>query len=151
MGSGGGGAAGTGGAVGGGAAAGVLGAPDGAARTGGGTGVIGGGEVTHPTARRTGTAAVMVAGGKDCTEAGAQARTPPRPLAGSGVKSPLYLAFSASESAFQRWPWVDEGRGRQSSGCGTRDVGRGSYRRGRGRGRGRGTRNRGNRGRTRAI
>ena len=51
-----------------------------------------------------GTASVVGAGGRHGAEAGAQARIPPWPLAGSGVNPALYLAFSASGSAFQRWP-----------------------------------------------
>ena len=67
---------------------GAVGAADGAARLGDGAGVTGSGGWTRPSAggRRT------------------QAREPPRPLAGSGVNPTLYLAFSASGSAFQRWP-----------------------------------------------
>ena len=72
---------------------GAVDAADGAARLGDGAGVTGSGGWTRPGA-----------GGRHGAEAGTQAREPPRPLAGSGVNPTLYLAFSASGSAFQRWP-----------------------------------------------
>eukprot|EP00964_Phaeocystis_antarctica_P008931 scaffold4843_cov42-Phaeocystis_antarctica.AAC.2 len=56
-----------------------------------------------------GTTAVVGAGGRHGAEAGAQARIPPWPLAGSGVNPALYVAFSASGSAFQRWPGAWQG------------------------------------------
>ena len=118
-GSGGGGAnAGAGSAVRGGAGAGALiGPPVGCLSragggtfggTGSGTGASGSGgeEGAHPIfAQGAAVLVVMVAagGGKtDTGEEGAHVRTPPRPRVGTGVKSPLYLAFSALESAFQR-------------------------------------------------
>eukprot|EP00964_Phaeocystis_antarctica_P006935 scaffold3748_cov55-Phaeocystis_antarctica.AAC.2 len=84
----------------------AVGAADGAARVGGGVGVAGSGGWNCP-----GTTAVVGAGGRHGAEAGAQARMPPWPLAGSGVNPTLYLAFSASGSAFQRWPgaWQQAG------------------------------------------
>jgi hypothetical protein len=103
--------------------------------TGGGTGVSGssGEEGTHPIfPKGPAVLVVMVAagGGKtDTGEAGAQARSPPRPRVGTGAKSPLYLVFSASESAFQRWPSLQAARGggfwlweARDSACGTRAV-----------------------------
>ena len=78
---------------------------DGAARVGGGVGVAGSGGWTRP-----GT--VVGAGGRHGAEqAGAQARTPPRPLVGIFVNPALYLAFSASGSAVQRWPGAWQGAG----------------------------------------
>ena len=78
---------------------------DGAARVGGGVGVAGSGGWTRP-----GT--VVGAGGRHGGEqAGAQARTPPRPLVGIFVNPALYLAFSASGSAVQRWPGAWQGAG----------------------------------------
>ena len=76
--------------------------------TGSGTGASGSDreEGAHPNfAKGPAVLVVMVAagGGKtDTGEEGAQVRTPPRPRVGTGVRSPLYLAFSALESAFQR-------------------------------------------------
>jgi hypothetical protein len=76
--------------------------PDHPGKADGRTRAVGRGMICSPEGAGADGVIVMVAGGKHCTEAGAQARTPPRPLAGSSVKSPLYLAFSALESAFQR-------------------------------------------------
>ena len=78
---------------------GAVGAADGAARVGGGAGVAGSGGWTRP-----GTEVVVGAGTRHSDEVGAQACIPPRPLVGRGVNPALYLAFSASESAFQFWP-----------------------------------------------
>lgn len=72
--------------------------------TGGGTGVTGssGAGGTHPVFAKDpavsvvmGVAMVAAGGGKKDPEAGAQERTSPRPRVGTGLKSPLYLAFSA--------------------------------------------------------
>ena len=82
-----------------GATGGAAGAADGAASVGGGAGVAGSGGWTRP-----GTAVVIGVEGRHGAEVEAQACLPPRPLAGSGVNPTLYLAFSASGSAFQRWP-----------------------------------------------
>ena len=90
---------------GGGATGGEGGAADGAAGVGGGAGVAGSGGWTRP-----GTA-VVGARVRHGAEAGTQACIPPRPLAGSGVNPSLYLAFSASGSAFQRWPGAWQGAG----------------------------------------
>eukprot|EP00964_Phaeocystis_antarctica_P044878 scaffold25797_cov55-Phaeocystis_antarctica.AAC.2 len=95
---------------GGGAASCAVGATDGAARVGGGVGVTGSGGWNRP-----GTTAVLVgAGGRHGAEVGAQARIPHRPLAGSGVTPALYAAFSASGSAFQRWPGAWQGAGERA-------------------------------------
>ena len=83
---------------------GAVGAADGAARVVGGTTVAGSGTWTRP-----GTAVVVGAGGRHGAEAGTQARLPPRPQAGSGVNPTMYLAFSASGSAFQRRPGAWQG------------------------------------------
>eukprot|EP00964_Phaeocystis_antarctica_P146580 scaffold112918_cov56-Phaeocystis_antarctica.AAC.1 len=77
---------------------GATGGEGGVAGVGGGAGVAGSGGWT-----RRGTA-VVGARVRHGVEAGTQACTPPRPLAGSGVNPSLYLAFSASGSAFQFWP-----------------------------------------------
>ena len=106
----------TGGAVG--AVDGAVGAVDGAARVGGGAGVAGSSGWTRP-----GTVVVVGAGGRHGAEARAQAWIPPRPLAGSGVNPASYLAFSASRSAFQRWPGAcgkGQGRGLGKRGLGER-------------------------------
>ena len=50
------------------------------------------------------TAVVVGVGSRDGAKVGTQVRTPPRPDAGRHVRPDLYLAFSASGSAFQRWP-----------------------------------------------
>ena len=94
---------------GGGAASCAVGAADGAARVGGGVGVAGSGGWNCP-----GTTAVVGDGGRHGAEAGVQARMPPWPLAGSGVNPALYLAFSASGSAFQRWPGAWQGAGEKA-------------------------------------
>ena len=83
---------------------GAVGTADGAARVVGGVGVAGSGEWTRP-----GTAAVLGAEGRHGAEAETQPRIPPRPLSGSFVNPTLYLAFSASGSAFQRWPGAWQG------------------------------------------
>ena len=78
----------------------AVGAADGPARVGGSAGVVAGsGGWSRP-----GTAVVIGVEGRHAAEVGAQACLPPRPLVGSGVNPALYLAFSASGSAFQRWP-----------------------------------------------
>ena len=100
---------------GGGAASCAVGAADGAARVGGGAGVAGSGGWNRP-----GTTAMVGAGGRHGAEVGAQARIPPRPLAGSGVNPALYLAFSASGSSFQRWPGAWPGAGERARGKGVR-------------------------------
>ena len=94
---------------GGGAVGGAVGAADGAARVGGGVGVAGSGGWTRP-----GTAVALGAEGRHSAEAGTQARLPPRPLSGSFVNPALYLAFSASGSAFQRWPGAWQGAGERA-------------------------------------
>ena len=78
---------------------GAAGATDCAASVGGGADVAGSGGWNRP-----GTAVVVGAAGRHSDEVGAQACIPPRPLVGRGVNPALYLAFSASESAFQFWP-----------------------------------------------
>ena len=83
---------------------GAVGAADGAARVGGGAGVAGSGGWTRP-----GTEVVVGAGTRHGDEVGAQACIPPRPLVGRGVNPTLYLAFSASGSAFQFWPGAWQG------------------------------------------
>ena len=93
----------------GGAVGGAVGAADGAARVGGGVSVAGSGGWT-----RSGTAVVLGAEGRHSAEAGTQARIPPRPLSGSFVNPALYLAFSASGSAFQRWPGAWQGAGERA-------------------------------------
>ena len=93
---------------GGGATGGALGAADGATRVGGGTGV---GVVWSGGWTRSGTVVVMGAEVRHGAEAVTQARIPPRPLSGSFVNPTLYLAFSASGSAFQRWPGAWQGAG----------------------------------------
>ena len=100
---------------GGGAASCAVGAADGAVRVGGGVGVAGSDGWNCP-----GTTAVVGAGGRHGAEVGAQARVPPWPLAGSGVNPALYLAFSASGSAFQRWPGAWPGAGERARGKGER-------------------------------
>ena len=50
------------------------------------------------------TAVVVGAGSKDSAEVGTQVRIPPWPDAARYVRPVLYFAFSASGSAFQRWP-----------------------------------------------
>ena len=94
---------------GGGAAGGAVDAADGATRVGGGTGV---GVVWSGGWTRSGTVVVMGAEVRHGAEAVTQARIPPRPLSGSFVNPTLYLAFSASGSAFQRWPGACAARGR---------------------------------------
>ena len=94
---------------GGGAVGGAVDAADGAAIVGGGVGVAGSGGWTRP-----GTAVVMGAEVRHGAEAGTQARIPPRPLSGSFVNPALYLAFSASGSAFQRWPGAWQGAGERA-------------------------------------
>jgi len=47
---------------------------------------------------------VVGAGSRDGADGGTQVRIPPWPDAGRHVKPVLYFAFSASGSAFQRWP-----------------------------------------------
>ena len=89
-----------------GATGGAAGAADCAASVGGGAGVAGSGGWTRP-----GTAVVIGVEGRHGAEVGAQACIPPRRLAGSGVNPALYLAFSASGSAFHIWPGVCKGRG----------------------------------------
>eukprot|EP00964_Phaeocystis_antarctica_P030695 scaffold17359_cov57-Phaeocystis_antarctica.AAC.2 len=88
---------------GGGAVGGAVSAADGR------VGVAGSGAWTRP-----GTAVVMGAEVRHGAEAGTQARIPPRPLSGSFVNPALYLAFSASGSAFQRWPGVWQGAGQRA-------------------------------------
>eukprot|EP00964_Phaeocystis_antarctica_P105542 scaffold70538_cov56-Phaeocystis_antarctica.AAC.3 len=102
---------------GGGAASCVVGAADGAARVGCGAGVAGSGGWNCP-----GT--VVGAGGRHGAEVGAQARIPPWPLAGSGVNPALYVAFSASGSAFQRWPGAWQRAGERARERGHRGRGR---------------------------
>ena len=94
---------------GGGAVGSAVGTSDGAARVGGGVGVAGSGEWTRP-----GTAVVLGAEGRHRAEAETQPRIPPRPLSGSFVNPALYLAFSASGSAFQRWPGAWQGAGQRA-------------------------------------
>eukprot|EP00964_Phaeocystis_antarctica_P122573 scaffold86247_cov38-Phaeocystis_antarctica.AAC.1 len=94
---------------GGGAMGGAVSAADGAAIVGGGVGVAGSGGWTRP-----GTAVVLGAEVRHGAEAGTQARIPPRPLSGSFVNPALYLAFSASGSAFQRWPGAWQGAGEKA-------------------------------------
>ena len=101
--------------IGGGAASCAVGAADGAARVGGGVGVAGSDGWNCP-----GTTAVVGAGGRHGAEVGAQARVPPWPLAGSGVNPALYLAFSSSGSAFQRWPGAWQRAGERARGKGER-------------------------------
>ena len=65
-----------------------------------------------------GTAVVLVVEVRHGAEAKTQPRIPPRPLSGSFVNPALYLAFSASRSAFQRWP--EAWQGAQGRGLGKR-------------------------------
>ena len=94
---------------GGGVASCAVGAADGAARVGGSVGVARSGGWNCP-----GTTAVVGAGGRHDAEVGAQARTPPWPQSRSFVNPALYLAFSASGSAFQRWPGAWQGAGKRA-------------------------------------
>ena len=50
------------------------------------------------------TAVVVGVGSRDGAKVGTQVRIPPWPDAARHVRPDLYLAFSASGSAFQRWP-----------------------------------------------
>ena len=71
-----------------------------------------------------GTAVVLVVEVRHGVEAKTQPRIPPRPLSGSFVNPALYLAFSASRSAFQRWPEAWQGaRGRGLEGRGAQEIG----------------------------
>ena len=56
------------------------------------------------------TAVVVGAGGRDSAEVGTQVRTPRWPDTTGHVRPNLYLAFSASGSAFQHWPGVHMAR-----------------------------------------
>ena len=49
-------------------------------------------------------AVVVGVGSRDGAKVGTQVRIPPWPDAARPVRPVLYFAFSASESAFQRWP-----------------------------------------------
>ena len=67
------------------------------------------------------TAVVVGVGstGRDVAEVGTQVRTPPWPKEARHVRPDLYFAFSASGSAFQRWPGAHLARvGRAQEGCG---------------------------------
>ena len=57
-------------------------------------------------------AVVVGVGSRDGAKVGTQVRTPPRPDAARYVRPVLYFAFSASGSAFQRWPGAHARRGR---------------------------------------
>ena len=72
-------------------------------------------------------AIVVGAGSRDGAEVGTQVRTPPWPNAARHARPDLYLAFSASGSALQRWPgahvarrqgWAREDRAQERPGEG---------------------------------
>ena len=71
-------------------------------------------------------AVVVGVGSRDGAKVGTQVRTPPRPDAARHVRPDLYLAFSASGSAFQRWPGAHV-----TCACGV-GLGKSALRRGRG-------------------